>query len=230
MDTTKIDFENRKIEIQIYFLFLEKINDTDCTRLKFKKNNETIEEKIPEKLREILVANAFLILYNLIESTVRNSIVEIYTKINDDDVSYENLSSNLQKIWINKKVNNLKEGNYNNETLSKSIENIAQNILTKETIELSKEDIDISGNIDAQKIRDLAQNIGFDTSSNGRNLVEIKNKRNRLAHGEQTFYDVGKDFTFNELNRYKQETFDYLLDVIEKIEIFIVAQKYKVTP
>ena len=99
-------------------------------------------------------------------------------------------------------------------------------VLAKETIALSKDDINISGNIDAKKIRELAKNIGFEKSSNGRNLQNIKDKRNRLAHGEQTFYDVGKNFTFKELNGFKQETFDYLTDVIEKIEKFIVDQEY----
>ena len=174
----------------------------------------------------MFIANAFLILYNLIESTVKNSIVEIYNKIKEDKNSYENLSENLQKIWINQKIDNLKEGTYNHDTLLKTIQNIAKNVLAKETIALSKDDINISGNIDAKKIRELAENIGFEKSSNGRNLQNIKDKRNRLAHGEQTFYDVGKNFTFKELNGFKQETFDYLTDVIEKIEKFIVDQEY----
>jgi len=110
--------------------------------------------------------------------------------------------------------------------LLKTIQNIANNILAKETIALSKDDINISGNIDAKKIRKLAQQIGFAESRNGRSLEKIKNKRNRLAYGEQTFYDVGKNFTLNELNNFKQETFDYLSDVILKIEKYILDQKY----
>ncbi|OQX76448.1 MAG: hypothetical protein B6D64_09860 [Bacteroidetes bacterium 4484_276] len=61
---------------------------------------------------------------------------------------------------------------------------------------------------------------------NGRNLVEIKNKRNRIAHGEQTFYDVGKDFSVGELNDFKNETFAYLSDIINSIEKFIIDGNY----
>ncbi|MCK5490930.1 MAG: hypothetical protein KAI67_03740 [Candidatus Pacebacteria bacterium] len=225
MDNAKNDFDYRKIEVEDYFSFLKIIND-DATLIKYVNGAEIVEKKISNKLQTMFIANAFLILYNLIESTVKNSIVEIYNKIKEDKNSYENLSENLQKIWINQKIDNLKEGTYNHDTLLKTIQNIAKNVLAKETIALSKDDINISGNIDAKKIRELAENIGFEKSSNGRNLQNIKDKRNRLAHGEQTFYDVGKNFTFKELNGFKQETFDYLTDVIEKIEKFIVDQEY----
>ena len=64
-------------------------------------------------------------------------------------------------------------------------------------------------------------------SSNGRHLEEIKDKRNRLAHGEQTFHDIGKNVTYGELRDRKQNIFDYLEDVIKKIEIFIESKNYK---
>ncbi len=226
MDNAKIDFDYRKIEVEDYFSFL-KIMNSDNTLIRYVNGTETKEEKISNKLQTMFIANAFLILYNLIESTVRNSIVEIYNKIEEDKNSYENLSESLQKIWINQNINNLKEGTYNHGTLLKTVQKIAQDILTKETIALSKDNINIAGNIDAQKIRALAEYIGFEKTSNGRNLQNIKDKRNRLAHGEQTFYDVGKDFTFDELNKFKHEAFDYLSDVINKIEKFILDRKYK---
>ena len=44
-------------------------------------------------------------------------------------------------------------------------------------------------------------------------MQATKNKKNRLAHGEQTFYEVGKDFSVNDLFAFKDETFKYLSDV-----------------
>ena len=225
MDNTKQDYEKSKAEIENYFEFLA-IFDNDDTRLQYKKEGEVIIEKIQSQFKIILISNAFLILYNLIESTVRNSIIEIYTKIKDDEVSYEGLSEHLKKIWIKQTTDNLKEDNYRKTTLHDHVFDLAKDILNKEIIILSKENLDFSGNLDAQKIRDLANKIGFNMSPDGRNLVEIKNKRNRLAHGEQTFYEVGKDFSVNQLCVFKDETFKYLSDVIENIEIFIFDKKY----
>jgi hypothetical protein len=225
MDNTKQDFENRKSEIDNYFKFLS-IFDDDNTKIQYKKDGGIITEKIQPQFQIILIANAFLILYNLIESTVRNSIIEIYTKIEDDELTFDELSDNLQKIWIKQTTDKLKENNFKPETLRDYVLSLAKGILQKETIKLSKDKMDFSGNLDAGEIRKLADKIGFDKAVNGRNLVEIKNKRNRLAHGEQTFYDVGKDFSVGELNDFKKETFSYLLDIVNNIEKFIITQNY----
>jgi len=225
MDRTKRDFLNRKEEVEEYFLFLKILNN-DNISIKYTHGREEKEKNISNKLQRIFIANSFLILYNIIESTVRNSIIEIYDKIKDDGIGYQNLSHNLQKIWVNQKIDNLKEGAFNHSTLQSNIQNIADNILTQEIIILSSDNIDISGNIDAQKIRELADRFGFEKSRDGRYLEDIKKKRNRLAHGEQTFHDIGKDFSFNQLNDFKENTFDYLENVIEKIEVFLEREEY----
>jgi len=56
--------------------------------------------------------------------------------------------------------------------------------------------------------------------------VTIKNKRNHLAHGDFTFSQIGREFTVGELENFKDETRDFLSDVIDKIEIFIVHKHY----
>ena len=226
MDNTKQDFENRKAEIENYFKFLI-IFDNDDTKLQYKKDGNLILERIEPKFQTILIANAFLILYNLIESTVRNSLIEIYTAINKDDaINYENLSENLKKIWIEQNTDNLKEGSFRPDTLRNYVFNLAKDILSNETILLANK-MDFSGNLDARKVKDIANKVGFEEPVGGDSLVRIKNKRNRLAHGEQTFYDAGENFTVGEITNFKDETFSYLSDVITKIEAFITESAYK---
>lgn len=226
MDNTKRDFETRKDEIENYFSFLEIIDD-DKTLLKYTKDNIDVEEKISNKLQTMFVANAFLILYNLIESTVRNSILDIYEKIKEEEVTYEKLSEDLKLIWLKKQVASLKEAGFKHETLLTTIKMTAKEILDKEIVCLNKDDIPISGNVDAKQIRELAKGLGFNESADGRNLENIKDRRNGLAHGNHTFYDVGKGYSVNVLTAYKEETFDYLFDVISNIEKFIAEEKYK---
>ncbi len=226
MDSTRQDFEKRKEEVENYFKFL-RIFDDDNTVIQYLKKGEVITERINSEFQITLIANSFLILYNLIEATVRNSIIEIYDKIEEDEITYETLSENLKKIWIKQKTSKLKENNYTQDTLGKYVSEIANDILNRETVKLDKNYIDISGNLDANKIRNLADAIGFQGTANGRNLVDIKNKRNRLAHGEHTFYDVGKDYTVNEIYNFKDETFYYLSDVIQNIENYISSSNYK---
>lgn len=227
MDNTRFDFENRKKEINNYINFL-KIFDSDKTRISYIKDGEMKTEIIQKQFLTTLIANAFLILYNLIESTVRNSIIEIYECINNDMLSYSELSENFKKLWIKREINSIKE----NKDIIKDrdfVYKLANNILNNEIILFSNKWFDYSGNLDADKIRKLASSIGFQYSTNGRNLEEIRMKRNRLAHGEQTFYDVGKDFSVKQIEEFRDETFDYLSDLINKIEEFITNKKYLMT-
>jgi len=226
MDNVNSDFDKRKDEINEYFSFLEKINNENI-KLNYTKENDTEEFIISTKLQRIFIANTFLLLYNLVESTIRNSIVAIYNKIKDDEIIYNDLSEKIKQIWLHK--NSKKFSIYSNDnTIEVNLHNIINDIINNEIIILTKDDIHISGNIDAQEIRKLARKIGFEESSNGRHLVDIKEKRNRLAHGEHTFHDVGKDFTYNDLNIYKENTFTHLEDVIHKIKNFIDDERYKI--
>jgi len=220
------DFNKRKDEVNEYFSFLEKLNN-DNIKLNFTKENTTEEFIISTKLQRIFVANTFLLLYNLVESTIRNSIVTIYNKIQDDEIIYNDLSEKIKQIWLHKNGKRFSIYSSDN-TIEVNLQNIINDIINNEIIMLTKDDIHISGNIDAQEIRKLADKIGFEVSSNGRHLVDIKEKRNRLAHGEHTFHDIGKDFTYNDLNIYKETTFIHLEDVINKIKNFIDDEKYKI--
>ncbi len=217
MEIVKSDFENRKKEIDNYIKYL-KIIDSDVSEIHYENKIEVINSEF----QTTLIANTFLILYNLIESTVSNAIKEIYDNIEYENLTYKEISEELQTLWVKyKTTEKLKENNFRQDTLRNYITEVIQNILDKEYIVFSREWINFSGNLDAQKIRDIAKDYGFATSSNGRKLVEIKNKRNRLAHGEQTFYNVGRNFSVNDIEDFTNDTFNYLTDVIEKVEKFI---------
>ncbi len=225
MDSVDSDFNKRKDEIEEYFAFLEKLNN-DNIKLNYIQENIAKEFEISTKLQRIFIANTFLLLYNLVESTIRNSIVTIYNKIKDDELTYQDLSVKIKQIWLHK--NSKKITSSNEEKIEKNLKKIINEIITQEIIILTKDDINISGNIYAETIRNLATQIGFEKSCDGRLLEEIKDKRNRLAHGEHTFHDIGKDFTYNDLNTYKETTFIHLEDVISKIKNFIDDEKYKI--
>lgn len=229
MDSTRLDFEERKKEIENYLAFIVILSDDENTRLKYRKDDGIIEEKISDQLQKILIANGFLLLYNLIEATVRSSIAEIYLEVRDKGITFGELSEKLKKIWIEQSTDSLKEGSFKQDTLNKQVLDIAEAVLKKETVTLLKEKMDFSGNLDAQKIRELAKKFGFETPRDGRSLATIKEKRNRLAHGEYTFSEIGKDFTVKDLNEFKIETFVFLSDAIDKIEDFIINRRYTVT-
>ena len=103
---------------------------------------------------------------------------------------------------------------------------IAKTVLDNEILSFERDCINISGNIDAKKIREIIKQFGGNEISNGRDLKTIKDKRNNLAHGEFTFSEIGKDYTVKDLVDYKDETKQYLSSVLDEIQDYIDNQKY----
>ena len=188
------------------------------------------ESNLSSDIFKILKANLFLMLYNLMESTVRNSIEEIHETINNDNIDYKNCIDSIKALWI--------EFNYKKFT-QKSSKNITDII---KSIELDKVIIDynlyttrvksneISGNIDGQKIRKISEKykINVNRRVNGHKLLTIKNTRNRLAHGEATFSEIGQIYNINDLNLIRKECKIYLKEYLLNVEKYINNKKYKI--
>ncbi|MBN1987944.1 MAG: hypothetical protein JW783_00920 [Bacteroidales bacterium] len=228
MDNTILNFEKRKVEINIYLDYLVLL-DKDGVELKYKEFQETKYTPVSSEFLTTLTANSFLLLYNVIESTIRNSIIAIYYNIKEEGVTFTELSDNLKKLWTKFETDRFKEGNFRIETIREFVLEFANKIAKEEVVMFSEEWMDFSGNLDANEIRGLAEKIGFLKSPDGRNLVKIKDKRNRLAHGEHTFYDVGKDFSVRDIVDLKNEVFDYLDDVVRNVGQYIQNKSFKST-
>jgi hypothetical protein len=231
MISVKSDFEKRKSEINEYLEFIEVIYAEEKEiEIMFKKNVKHKRKQkfqVSDQLQKVLIANSFLLMYNLIEATIRNSIDEIFADLQNNSIDYNKLSDKLKKIFLFQKNKNLKDGNFNLDTLNKQIDVLICSVLNSETIVLDKSKLDFSGNLDAKKIRSIAADYGFGQPSiNGDNLLVIKNKRNHLAHGDFSFSEIGKDYTVSELLDFKNQTFNFLNEVINNIESYITNKDY----
>lgn len=205
------DYNNRVEEINLYFNFL---NDYD---------NES------DELFKIFKANGFLLIYNLIESTVRNALEEIHSSLNNDILSYDEAIDEIKSIWID--FNYRKFKNLNAKDIASEINQIGQGIINvsySNYIEKVRSG-DVSGNLDKRKIEALAEKYNFkkNTRINGTDLYKVKNNRNRLAHGEVSFKDLGKSYEKNELNKIKRVCELYLKEMLLKIDIYIKEKEYK---
>ena len=88
------EFNNRLAEVNKYFDFLEKIESEYKILM---NHSKTLSFTIDDELLKILKANGFLILYNLIEATILNSIIAIFDEIKVDNLSYEKVSEKIKK-------------------------------------------------------------------------------------------------------------------------------------
>lgn len=238
MHSVRQDFAKRQSEIEEYLDFVDIVNsEMKGNKLEYNSISSCKKEKfkVSDQLQKILIANGFLLLYNLIEATMRNSLCEIFDKVTDSDLDYGKLCQNLKDIWLSQKTKNLRGSNFKSEKLTQTLRKFADSVLNEETIVLDKSKLDFSGNLDAKKIRGIAAKYGFNqTSMNADNLATIKNKRNHLAHGNHSFSEIGRDYSSGDLQGFKKETIEFLNDVISQIEAFLREEKYlteqKTTP
>lgn len=207
MNEAREVFEVRAKEIETYFSFIQSF----------------IEESKQDDLNKILKSNLLLMLYNLVESSISNAIEEIHNDIHNRTVSFDLLKIELREVLIAHLKNHL-----NPRDFVTSIKDIAIDIVKKS---FQKQKIS-NGNIDSLKIKKLGEQYGFNSNTNylqtknGMCLVDIKG-RNDLAHGTFSFTEVGKDYSILDLEKMKNETINYLSQILENIDAYIVNQEYK---
>lgn len=223
MKTTRAEYTKRLNEVTLYFETIKLLDNGECSIICKDINGGTTEKIIDGELAKIMKANGFLLLYNLIEATIRNSISAILNSISTDKLTFKLLSDNLKKLWINQEINKTKDISKFKEKVSE----LSEKILNDKLLEFSNECVNISGNIDAQRIREIAKKFGYLEPKDGRGLQTIKDKRNQLAHGEFTFSDIGKNYTSNDLIDYKSEVVTFIENVLNNVETYINAKGYK---
>lgn len=236
---TRLEFEKRKKEISVYFEILEVI-ELDKPQLSAFDIIGNIEKNVSfdsEKIN-IFRASAFLLLYNLVESTVFNSVISIFDAINSNShtplLKYKDVIDEIKLYWLNnlyKHDEMLKE-----QTIAKKIKGITDKVFN-DSLALASSQIEYGGSIDSLKIRETAKSLGIQTNTitsgfrketHGEALTDIKQKRNWLAHGEKTFAEIGQDYPFTSLNNWKTYTFEHLERYINAIEDYISNEKYKI--
>ena len=216
------DFDERAQEVSKYFFLLKNL-EQGSIRLSMGNNNNNKIKDIDTELSKTLKATGFLLLYNLIESTIRNAIEAIFDDITNQKVSFDDLSDDVKKIIIK----NFKTNRKSDYLLTK-INNIVLDIISAS---FDKKQL-FSGNIDGKKIRETAVSYGFShrtnahKTKNGNDLLNIKRNRNDLAHGFKSFEEVGRDASADELLQIKKRVICYLRDILQNIEIYIVKQEY----
>ena len=222
MNTVLLDFNTRAQEVDDYFIFLQGlIKQTTKLAVADSAGQDKIQSLNPE-LAKTLKANGFLLLYNLVESTMRNAIVAIFDEFKNQAISFDQLKPEIKMIVIQ----NLK--NRSPKKINLQINQISIDIITA-TFE--REEL-FSGNVDARLIKEIAEKYGFSyqtdfaKTKNGQNLVVIKRNRNDLAHGIKSFEDVGRDQTIEELLEIKDEVIEYLRQILENIKTYLDNQEY----
>lgn len=233
IDTNLVDvrdlFARRTEEVLRYFDFLTAVTDNKADLLGVLQPDQSVKKVenfvLSRDLVKTLRANGYLLLYNLVESTMTNAIDAIHQIFQAGSLSFDDLRTEVQQIILK---------NFRGVVLDENmISNRSHPIqIAMLQIGYKKENL-FSGNVDARSIRDTAKIYGFgiathDTSisRDGQRLLDIKNKRNQLAHGKISFEECGHETSHDELIAITNETIAYLKAVLAGIEEYVTKRAY----
>lgn len=215
MESIKDDFDQKIKELETFFELLQNIESKEICL----KDNSILTD-----LNKILKASFFLMLYNMVESTMRESVIAIYDKIDSYGINFNQLGSKLRKKILADCKSNIGIDSLHNGT---------SNDIAKELLKVSMSEKKLfSGNIDSDLIKMTALQYGFSYSTDpnrtkrGEKLRCIKDYRNDLAHGNKTFSEVGRSYDLNQLEEYKDETVAYVEKIIENIDYYLRNRGY----
>lgn len=218
------EFEEKVEEINEYFSFIEK-----TTHLRLDISEEMIY--VTQTVFNTLKSSLFLLLYNLIEASFRKSLEKICYQIKQDNLKYKEVIPAIKKIWIEKKYKNFEnikipQNMQKSEYIMKKIDSIAE-----DTVKITSKN-ELSGNVTPSVIKESVNKYGLvaqDISEEDYNhpLCTIKDRRNWLAHGNQSFNECSRDTTIIELKIIKNESIEYMRFILSHIKTFIEDKQYK---
>jgi len=214
------EFNKRAGEVELYYAFIHNLIEGRAS-LCIEGRLEPKTEEVSSDIHRILKANMFLLLYNLVESSFKEALTSLSEQINTSALRYEDSIPEIRKLWIecekdyfSKKPNDTKKLEY----FYKTIETIREGTLS---VPSTLKGIDISGNVDARKIKECMSRYGIDSSETqcaGDKLRTVKNKRNNLAHGESSFVECGRDIVLSELKEYKNDVIEFMREILSLLQ------------
>lgn len=229
MESTYKTFNERINEINFYYEALTQLDEAIAQSLG--GSIELKETYKQENFLKILKANALLMIYNFVESTLINGISEIYDKLKGAGATYSNVRKEIKNIWFSYKFKQAYQPEAHYRTYESKALEIVNSIVVGEKIELSRSSLSIDGNIDADIIRSVCYDHGITfsprrDSKGGQRLKDVKLKRNELAHGTLSFAECGRDYSLEDLVKIKEQTYIFLTGLLEGMKKYYDEEGY----
>lgn len=223
------DFRDRSKEVKRYTQFIQVMASSKATGLAQGSPGEmqVVEGfELDRELTKTIRASGYLLLYNLVESTLSNAIDSIHKAIDVHGVEFNQLNDRMKEITLTHfhKAISVKR--------KVEITHPIQFAMVKMGYEKEKL---FNGNIDCREIREISKRYGFavpDPKLGGRSIgdlvLEVKAKRNDLAHGSISFERCGRETPPEHLVTVAEQTIIYLRAVLRSVSQYIKRQEYSI--
>lgn len=211
--------DDRKNEIEFYYSIMVDIDNNYNAILRTKDN---------QRFFRIMKSNFLLMLYNLIEATITTGMLEIYDSLKDEKCSYANVIDEIQNIWRNYKIQEIYRADSGLSTYTKRVQKVVLDITQNVPLDLSKNMIGISGNLDAAQIKTICDKhrIRYRVIDDHLTLDKVKKKRNSLAHGDESFSVCARDLTCSDLRIIKDTVISFISGIVAGMEKYCDEKQY----
>lgn len=190
-------------------LHLKALNRVESAAFRIETGTTTLQKRQWAEWFVSSKATVFLLLYNLVESTVREEMGEFYSAVQKRQCSVTELQLELLSTWVNQRYQSAAKQTATLETFRNTGLELAKAVVDGIPATFQVKNLGVGGNYDDSRIRFICRehSIVFPTpgkSVNGSALNTIKKCRNDLAHGTMTFEEVGRDYTLQQLADLKE--------------------------
>lgn len=229
MRLVKQSFEERVEEVDKYLRVLEKLESPSVVL--FDKLTRREKRVFEEGSLKVMKATVFLLIYNVVESSIRSAFGELYGVIVREGKTASDLKGEFRKIWIKQRYNAIDEDSASTRTFRELTETLIEEITSGGVVALDEKWLPVSGNLDSDTIRQVCNRHGITPQVHkqafgGAELRTVKKHRNALAHGNTSFADCGQQYTVSDLYRIKRQAVIYVRGILKSIEKFIDSSGY----
>lgn len=227
MNSVIDDFNERVSEIDQYLQLLQLLS---LPTAKIHCENQR-SKSINGVALKTMKASCFLMLYNLVESSIRGSMIKLYEKMNSENKGLREFDIFVKELWVAQQFKNIDPFSSNQTSYRNLIKSMVEEALNSAPVFLDSRNLPISGNLDAKKIRELFDAHKISTHAHyralhGAELKTIKDNRNLLAHGDQSFSGCGQQYTVQAIIGIKKQTVIFLRSALKNVSKYIESSKY----
>lgn len=237
VDITRDLLRTRSREVMAYVRFLRVALESQAALV---AKDGRVALPLSKNITHTLKANLLLLLYSAMEATVVQLLDEMHSAIGSQCTSADELNSELFLLV----VRSFKEstGGVNAQTMQQPLhQSIFQAWFNdwKQRDGKKRRSGGISGNVDSKAIYSQLKRFGVVETGQDDcppahlahpSLKLVKDRRNVLAHGEQSFVTLGQGLAFEELVIDARYVFRTLAKVVQEVNLYLESERYLARP
>ncbi len=225
------DFNERVANVSNFLALLQQLEQPGVV-VTDSRTNTTIPV-FGEDSFKVMKASAFLLIYNMVESSIRSAFQHVYERIENDARWFGTVAPKFRELWITQRFRELDLDSAAPRNFRELTEALVNDVLGQTTIRLTARKLPVSGNLDADQIRAMCHLHGVSVkvdplANGGTQLLTVRDLRNALSHGNVGFAACGQDHGVSDLIRINEEAILFIKGILENIRDFVDQAKYAV--